>query len=204
MGNNRNSHRHDAYKGRGNQHGKYEERKNNVLQPDPPACVTEIDRINYLGKIIRHQRYIGGFYGGIGPGCAHGNPHQALVSAGESLMPSPTMATAPYASSSSSMILSSGLKSALTTSMPSSLAMALAVISLSPVTLMTLTPILWRNLDVLVEQLAGVPGVADFDDLQGMPRESFFCQHRRHIVCVQNEEALFACLLLGGRDGLVK
>ena len=69
-------------------------------------------------------------------------PTSARASAGASLMPSPTMATAPCrASSRTARSLSSGSTPAITSSTPTRRWMACAVRSLSPVSMTVETPI---------------------------------------------------------------
>ena len=68
-------------------------------------------------------------------------PMSALVRAGASLIPSPTIATLPL--SLSFLITASfpsGRTPAITSSTPACLPIALAVLSLSPVSITTLTP----------------------------------------------------------------
>ena len=69
-------------------------------------------------------------------------PISARVRAGASLMPSPTMATLPLAFKPRiTLSLPSGNTPAMTSSTPACLPMALAVFSLSPVSMMTRRPI---------------------------------------------------------------
>ena len=74
-------------------------------------------------------------------------PKSALVRAGASLMPSPTIATLPYFFSSFTFFsLPSGRTPATTSSMSAFFATAFAVFSLSPVSITTRTPIFLSSL----------------------------------------------------------
>ena len=74
-------------------------------------------------------------------------PISALVSAGASFIPSPTIRTLPcFLSSATTFSLPSGITPAITSSTPASFPTALAVLSLSPVSITTLMPIFCNSL----------------------------------------------------------
>ena len=74
-------------------------------------------------------------------------PISALVNAGASLIPSPTIATLPYCCNFRiTLSLPSGSTPAITSSTPACAPMALAVLSLSPVSITTRMPIFRSSL----------------------------------------------------------
>ena len=77
-------------------------------------------------------------------------PMSALVSAGASLIPSPTMATLPFVLSLRiTLSFPSGSTPAITSSTPACAPIAFAVRSLSPVSITTWIPMFWSSFTAL-------------------------------------------------------
>ena len=113
-------------------------------------------------------------------------PTSALVSAGASLMPSPTIAVLPFSARSFiTFSLPSGRTLAITSSTPASAAICLAAASLSPDSIITLIPISFMS--ATASRLSSLIG----SDTASIPRHSPFAAKKTHVFpCSVNAEYL--------------
>ena len=93
----------------GDQDGDRGDRHGDVLADDGACAPGQGDGGGRLGEVVGHQRDVGGLDGHVGAEAPIAMPTSAVARAGASLMPSPTMATAPRAAQRGDRgVLSSG------------------------------------------------------------------------------------------------